>query len=372
MAHDIPLDATVHALVQPRGNRLQVVVRLPLRTLRDVEFAALGPGYLDIEQLTPQLADLAAVWIAQPLQLYEDDQLLSPRIVATQISLPSDRSLADFELAVAHITAPKPTNSDNLVWSQVFFDVLLECDIRSDQSAFSARPGMELLAARVAVVLRFFAPNGAVRAYEFIGDPGIVPLDPRWHQAAGRFVSLGFSHILEGADHLLFLLCLVIPLRRFKPLVLVVTAFTAAHSITLLASAYGFAPDAGWFPPLIETLIAFSIFWMALENIVGVTPERRRWLYAFGFGLIHGFGFSFALRESLQFAGSHLLTSLLAFNIGVELGQLLVLVVLGPLLYALFRYVVAERMGSIILSALVAHTAWHWLMERVEILRAFW
>ena len=75
-------------------------------------------------------------------------------------------------------------------------------------------------------------------------------------------------------------------------------------------------------------------------------------------------GFSFALRQTLQFAGSHLLTSLLSFNVGVELGQLLVLVLLIPALDLLFRYVVAERVGTVILSALVGHTAWHWMTER--------
>ena len=150
-----------------------------------------------------------------------------------------------------------------------------------------------------------------------------------------------------------------------------VTAFTVAHSITLIASAYNLGPDALWFPPLIETLIAISIVYMALENIVGASNVQRRWMIAFGFGLVHGFGFSFALRETLQFAGSHLLTSLLSFNVGVELGQLLVLLLLDPVLEFLFRYVVAERMGTIILSALVAHTGWHWMIERAEQLRQF-
>jgi hypothetical protein len=86
---------------------------------------------------------------------------------------------------------------------------------------------------------------------------------------------------------------------------------------------------------------------------------------------VHGFGFSFALRQTLQFAGSHLLTSLVSFNLGVELGQLLVLAICIPLLDLLFRYVVAERMGTIILSALVAHTAWHWLVDRWGRLRQF-
>ena len=162
----------------------------------------------------------------------------------------------------------------------------------------------------------------------------------------------------------------MIPFRRLRPLVAVVTAFTVAHSITLIASAFDMAPTALWFPPLIETLIAASIVYMALENIIGAQLERR-WIVTFGFGLVHGFGFSFALRESLQFAGSHLLTSLLAFNVGVELGQLLVLLVLLPVLAWVLGRVVNERMGTIILSALVAHTAWHWLVERWAVLARF-
>ncbi len=148
------------------------------------------------------------------------------------------------------------------------------------------------------------------------------------------------------------------------------TAFTVAHSITLIASAAGFAPDALWFPPLIEVLIAASIVYMALENIVGAKLERR-WIVAFGFGLVHGFGFSFALRESLQFAGSHLATSLVSFNLGVELGQLAVLAVAVPALNWIFSHVVQERMGTIILSAFVAHTAWHWMLDRGAVLASY-
>jgi hypothetical protein len=159
----------------------------------------------------------------------------------------------------------------------------------------------------------------------------------------------------------------VIPFRRLRPLAAVVTAFTVAHSITLIASAFDMAPSALWFPPLIETLIAASIVYMAIENITGAHLQRR-WVVTFAFGLVHGFGFSFALRESLQFAGAHLLTSLLAFNVGVELGQLLVLIVLLPLLAFLFARVVDERVGTILLSAFIAHTAWHWLTDRWAVL----
>ena len=370
-AHEIPRDATVHAFIRPRAQQLQLIVRAPLGVIRDIAFPEDARGYLKVEELAPLLPDLVTVQIADLIEIYERDRRLPrPRVAATQISLESDRSLASFDEAVAHITGPKLPNTANVVWNQVYLDVLFEYPIQSDRSAFSIRPGFERLAADVVTVLRFESPDGTVRAYEFRGDPGRVPLDPRWFQAAWRFVQMGFFHILDGIDHLLFLLCLVIPFRRFRPLVLVVTAFTVAHSITLIASAFNFAPDALWFPPLIETLIAASIVYMALENIAGGVTDRRRWVMAFAFGLVHGFGFSFALRETLQFAGSHLLTSLLAFNVGVELGQILVLMLFIPLLDLLFRYVVKERMGTIIVSALVAHTGWHWMIERANHLQA--
>jgi hypothetical protein len=272
---------------------------------------------------------------------------------------------------LAHVTGPRLPNDTNVAWDQTLLDVLFDYPIQSDRSNFSIHPGVAGLGLRVVTVLRFLPPSGVVRAFEFLDDPGLVRLDPRWYQAAGRFVEMGFLHILDGTDHLLFLFCLVIPFRRFRALIPVVTSFTVAHSITLIASAYNLAPNALWFPALIEWLIAISIVYMALENIVGGASVQRRWMITFGFGLVHGFGFSFALRQTLQFAGAHMLTSLLSFNLGVELGQLLVLALLIPALELLFRYVVAERMGTIILSALVAHTAWHWMIDRWGRLRQY-
>jgi len=318
------------------------------------------------------LPDASILWISDFIELYEGNtRLPKPKVVATQISLESDRSFADYDTALAHVTGPPLPPDTTVVWNQVMLDVLFDYPIQSDRSEFSIHPGLARLGLRVATVLRFMPPSGVVRAFEYDGDPGLVRLDPRWYQAALRFVNLGFFHILDGTDHLLFLFCLVIPFRRFGALIPIVTSFTVAHSITLIASAYNFAPDALWFPPLIETLIAMSIVYMALENIAGTSNVHRRWMITFGFGLVHGFGFSFILRQTMQFAGSHMLTSLLSFNVGVELGQLLVLVLLIPLLEVLFRYVVAERMGTIILSALVAHTGWHWMIDRGSTLSQF-
>ena len=382
-AHDIPNDVTIQTFVKPEGRTLRLVVRVPLQAMRDMDYpkprGTKNSDLLDLARADATLRDAATLWVSDYLDLYENgERLQAPQVVSVRAALQSDKSFTSYEEAVAHVTGPALPEETEFFWSQGLLDVLFEYPIHSEQSRFSIQPRFARLGIRTLTVVRFLPPGGAVRGFEFYGDPGLVQLDPRWHQAALQFVKLGFFHILDGTDHLLFLGCLVIPFRRVRSLVAVVTAFTVAHSITLIASAYNLAPGALWFPPLIETLIATSIVYMALENIVGAGESsfaglalKRRWLVTFGFGLVHGFGFSFALRQTLQFAGSYLLTSLLSFNIGVELGQLLVLVLLIPALDLLFRYVVAERMGTIILSALVAHTAWHWMTERWELLRKF-
>jgi hypothetical protein len=392
-AHDIPNDVTVQLLVKPEGQRLRVLVRAPLGAMRDMDYPK-RPGtanadLLDLARAESTLRDAATLWVGDFLDVYEDDQKLpAPRVASVRASLQSDRSFASYDAALAHVTGPPLDPSTEYFWSQGLLDVLFEYPIRSDQSRFSIDPRLGRLGIRTVTALQFMPPGGASRAFEFQGEPGVVRLDPRWHQAALQFMTLGLEHILGGADHVLFLLCLIIPFRRFRPLVAIVAGFTIAHSITLIAAAYNLAPDALWFPPLVETLIATAIVYLALENIVGTSsPQntqsnilsassasaafKRRWLIAFGFGLLHGFGFSLGLRQTLQFAGSHLLTSLVSFNVGVGLAQLLVVAIAIPALDLLFQRVVAERMGTIVLSALVGHTAWHWTIDRWAILRQY-
>lgn len=370
-AHDIPNDVTVQAFVRPEGHVLHVLMRLPLKAVTDIEYPRRERDFVDLPKLDRSLRDAATIALSNNMEIFEGDRLLlNPRIVSARMALDSDRSFASYDTALAHVTgAPLPAQT-NIYWEQGILDVLFDYPIESDHSLFSIHAAFDRFAQHEITALRFLPPGGTVRAFELLGDAGLVRLDPRWTQAAARFVQFGFFHILDGTDHLLFLLCLVIPFRRIRTLIPIVTSFTVAHSITLIASAYDYAPNAEWFPPLIETLIATSIFYMALENIVVERPKRR-WIITFMFGLVHGFGFSFGLKQTLQFAGSHLLTSLLSFNIGVELGQIFVLMLAVPVLDLLFRYVVAERMGTIILSVIVGHTAWHWMGDRFEVLQQF-
>jgi HupE/UreJ protein len=369
--HDIPAEVTVQAFVKPEGQTLHVLMRLPLKAVQDIEFPRRERDFVDLAKADQSLRDAAMLALSNNMEIYEGDTLLSaPRIVAARMSLDGDKSFATYEGALAHVRgAPLPADT-TIYWEQGILDVQFDYAIQSDTSYFSIHAAFDRFALKTITALQFLSPTGVDRAYALQGDAGLVRLDPTWYHAAANFIEMGFFHILDGTDHMLFLLCLVIPFRRVRPLIPIVTAFTVAHSITLIASAYHYAPDVQWFPPLIETLIATSVFYMALENIV-VEKPKSRWLITFCFGLVHGFGFSFILQETLQFAGSHVLASLLSFNIGVELGQLFVLALVVPLLNILFKHVIAGRMGIIILSVLVAHTAWHWMVERFEVLRQF-
>ncbi len=365
-AHEIPSDVRVQLFLKPDGQRVRVLARVPLAAANrdDVQWPLKAPGIIDLATVDDTLQSAARQWLAENIVIFENEQPLGEgQVMAARISLPSDDSFGSYDTALSSITGPPLPSDLDVVMGQGFVDALIEWPIRSDSAKFSLRVDFMDLGVTVLTVLHYLPPGGAERVYQIHDDPGLIRLDPRWFHAAWQFTVQGFNHILDGIDHLLFLFCLVIPFRRIGSLVRIVTAFTVAHSITLIASAYGMAPDAGWFPPLVETLIAASIVYMALENIVS-PGLKRRWAITFGFGLVHGFGFSFALRDELQFAGSHLITALLSFNVGVELGQLLVLAIMVPALALLFRFVVAERIGTVILSALIAHTGWHWMTER--------
>lgn len=371
IAHEIPTDVVIQTMLKPDGRQLDFLVRVPLRAMRDVNFPESGPGYLVISAADETIRDAAQIWIAQEVLLYENDRQLDEwTIEAVRVSLPSDRSFDSFDNAYQSVLSPRLPDDSELYREQAMLDVLIRYPINDASADFSIAPEFARLGLQTTTVVRFLHVDGVERVFQFSGDPGIVRLDPRWHQAFFRFVGTGIDHILDGVDHLLFVLCLLIPFRRIRPLVAIITSFTVAHSLTLIASAFGMVPNFLWFPPLIETLIALSIVYMAFENIVG-SQWQKRWLIAFGFGLVHGFGFSFALSETMQFAGAHLLTSLLAFNLGVEIGQLMVILVAVPVLNFIFRKVVAEKMGTILLSAILAHSGWHWMSERAAQLSAY-
>lgn len=181
----------------------------------------------------------------------------------------------------------------------------------------------------------------------------------------GEFLKLGIGHILnvEAFDHLLFLTALLLGCRKLKPMLLVITGFTIAHSLTLALAALNLVTIS---LRIIEPAIAASIIFVAAENFRRSEKSWSRYALTCGFGLIHGFGFASALRESgLAGTGMEIARPLFAFNLGVEIGQLTVAAILLPLLLGLERWPWFARNGARAISVLIILVAAFWLWQRV-------
>lgn len=201
----------------------------------------------------------------------------------------------------------------------------------------------------------------SVAAAGATGDGGAEVAAGEGHASGfvGLFVS-GIEHILGGLDHLLFLLGLVLVGGSLRGLIGVITAFTVAHSITLGIAVLGL-----WSPPgaVVEPLIALSVAYVAIENWF-VKDAGKRWPLTFAFGLVHGFGFAGALGE-LRVPPAEVPGLLLAFNLGVELGQLAVLAVVLPVLALLRKRAGFATTGVRAVSVVLAAFGLYWFVSRV-------
>ena len=377
-AHTIPDDVAIQMWAKPAGDHLYVLVRLPLDAFADTQFPMRAGGGLDLAGAEAILPGAATTWISDWIDVFENGAVLAkPRIAETRLALPSDNSFASYPGALAHVTGPRLPAVMDVAPNQALVEVLLDYPIRSEHSRFAIHSRLARLAVRVVTLLRFLPDNGGVRAYGvtrtygFVGDPGVFSLDPRWSDAIARFGSLGFVELLKGSDYLLFLLCAALVLRQVRPLTRFALAFGAGAAITLFASAFDWAPDAVWFPVLFETLVALAIVFVSLEAIVGGSTVRR-WQLAFGFGLIFGFAFSFGLRPALQFGGAHALVSVIAFFAGLEAAQIALLLLLTAGLTLAERLGAPERLVTITLAALAAHTGWHRMLDRAQWISPAW
>ncbi len=176
-------------------------------------------------------------------------------------------------------------------------------------------------------------------------------------QTAGRFIWLGVQHIALGYDHLAFLLGLLVATASLRSLVKVITSFTIAHSITLALATFNVVilPTR-----LTESMIALSIVYVAAENLIR-NRAIERYRITFLFGLVHGFGFSNVLRE-MQLPRGHLALSLFSFNLGVEIGQLIFVLLLFPLIADLMSSGWTKLRPAV--SIIVGCLAVYWFIQR--------
>jgi hydrogenase/urease accessory protein HupE len=229
---------------------------------------------------------------------------------------------------------------------------------------------------RTDTLIRVTTQDGAASAARVDADDPVfvVPDDMTLSQVFFSYAQLGFDHILEGFDHLLFVFALLVLIRTPGRLIGAITAFTVAHSITLALATFDVITVPG---PPVEAVIALSIILLAVEILrarVGQEQltQRRPWIVSFSFGLLHGLGFAGALSE-IGLPEGDVPMALLAFNLGVEAGQIaFVVAVLAffaaaraavPRLIALVRD--PEAPGTVVMGYGIGILATFWLVERV-------
>src|SRR5215831_6993575 len=159
-AHDIPNDVTVQTFFKPDGNRLRLLVRVPLAAMRDMDYpkprGTTRGDLMDLGRAESTLRDASTLWISDFIDLYENDVRLGKPVVASvRAALPSDRSFTSYDEALAHVTGPPLPGDTEYVWGQGLLDVLFEYQIQSDQSLFSIEPRLARLGIRTLTVMRF-------------------------------------------------------------------------------------------------------------------------------------------------------------------------------------------------------------------------
>lgn len=326
--------------------------------VRDLEYAIgldeNGDGEISWGELRTHHADVAAYALTR-IRLYADGEVCPARIKQHLVDNHSDGAYAVIRFAADCANEPQVL----AINYNLFFDIdpqhrgLMRITYHGKNTPVTQSvifsPGQST---------QKFNLNGADLLHQFL-----------------NYAEMGIWHISIGLDHILFLLALLLPsvLRRdeekwqavtnlrtalldvFK----IVTAFTLAHSMTLgLTTLQVITLPSRW----VESAIAFSIVLAALNNIYPVF-QRQRWIVAFIFGLIHGMGFASALLD-LGLAGNSLWLALLAFNVGVETGQLAIVAVFVPLAYALCRSFFYRRLVLATGSLLIAAMGFAWFLER--------
>ena len=166
-----------------------------------------------------------------------------------------------------------------------------------------------------------------------------------------------------GYDHLLFLFGLLIVTRNFTSSIQIITCFTIAHSITLAVATLSLVHISS---RVVEPLIAISIVYVGMENLLRGDDPKGRWLLTFAFGLVHGFGFASVLRElGVGANGNSIVVPLVSFNLGVELGQIIVAGLLLPLIWKLRTRPIFVRRWVPATSIIVALLGAYWFVERL-------
>ncbi|MEM1110930.1 MAG: HupE/UreJ family protein [Pseudomonadota bacterium] len=377
--------------VEHHAEGLSILVRLPMPYLVADLTGAAGPDglpapapftrnamegerlvhYVDFEQLASDPLGIGRR-VAEGLTIDIQDSESEMQVVAVRVhALDHEPGFATLDEAQAVFEAPQAW-PDGLVYvGDAVVDTQLLLKTGSSVSRYSLGanldPGLPDQE-QTANVLLYNGPGGLAvfRSSGLLKQPIEVSSSPV--AGFGTFIKEGVRHILEGLDHVLFVLCLAVGASGVASLLWRVTGFTLGHSVTLSLGFFGFVPVGAWFIPTVELIIALTIVYaaaVAMRPAAKGHGEYRMFLITAGIGLIHGLGFSFVLQNILKISSPNIWQSLLAFNIGIELGQVLIVAFAAGVIALLVRVTPAGAgvaRASIVIGAGLA--AIYWSVER--------
>jgi hypothetical protein len=331
-AHDVAVEQIVEVTVQPRGDELAVRLHVPASALGDAQLPALGDGTLDTARLAGPL-QITAAETARALDLQQDDTVLA--LLRSSASVGSDRRSVDIELAYR-----LPGGSAGL-----------SARLNTFQSA-PLRP--------VRTNVRYVAPAGPLQILSVTGNVMRVRFDPGRSDVASLFAARALTAVVAAGDHLLWLVCLLLPLRSAKESARLVGAtLTGQVAAIAVAALYPTAATA----PLAATIAASAIAIGSLQNIVSA---RHAYVAALGFafGILNGVTFGEGLGGEWQFGGSHVWTAAASFLLLVVAGQAWLAAIIWATRAWLATRGLPERAATLVVSMVIAHTAVHRTMER--------
>jgi len=295
--------------------------------------------YLDFEQLRRNPEGLGS-FAGEGFRFVAEDGVLPAAVDQVRVyRVGAQPDFATLDAARVSFTTGSaiPEPSAPLYVGDAVVDVVLHyqagATVRSYSVASILDPGLQGQEDTANLILDY-GPGGVkvFRARGLLAEP--ITVSRSGFAAVLTFIKEGVRHILEGLDHLLFVLCLVLGAVQLRSLVWRATGFTIGHSVTLSLGFFGFVPSGPWFIPAVETGIALSIIYAA---IIAVAPggmsnrsEKNMFIVTTAIGLLHGLGFSFVLHKILQVTSPDIWQSLLAFNVGVEIGQLAIILAAWP------------------------------------------
>jgi len=335
--------------------------------------------YVDVEQVSAdpnKLGQLAADGYRVGLSGKAGKTIVEQTRVHLVASAPGFATLAEAKKAITE-SPTYPADTKPAYVGDALVDVTLRHHTNRPvyEYAFSSTldPGLPGQDDTANIILDYGGGETRIfRARGLMFDPIMISNSPL--QAVYTFIVEGVRHILGGLDHVLFVLCLVLGAAGFRALILRATGFTIGHSVTLTLGFFGFVPSGVWFIPAIETGIALSIVYagaMVFTNKDTAGSENRMFFVTVLIGLLHGLGFSFVLHKLLRVDSPDLWQSLLAFNVGVEIGQIAIILATWPALLLIARF--SPRVAQVCrwaLASVCISVALYWSIERVILLNS--